>query len=232
MRKFTLAVLAILCLTMSISGCSGSNKNKNTAKKHTAEVSKKLDIAKIEEEQKAEYVVEIDDSFDSGVELEKARQTLSPEEADFRNLKWGMSKDDVVYAQGTGFREPKENTLYYTRVREEGYPADAEYTFEDGKLAMGIFYITKNKDDKPVTVADYDDLVKSLEGRFSNPDIVDAVYTDKSDKTDDYDEQLNLIKKNKLQLRTGWELDGTQLRIVFFANGSTPCIGLRYQAKS
>lgn len=232
MRKLMPAVLAVLCLAMSITGCSGGNKNKTVAKKHTTETSKKLDIKKIEEEQQAEYVVELDDSFDSGVELEKARQTLSPEEADFRNLKWGMSKDDVIYAQGTGFREPKENTMYYTRVREEGYPADAEYTFEDGKLTMGIFYITKNKGDKPVTVADYDDLVASLQGRFSAPDIVDAVYTDKNDKTEDYDEQLNLIKKNKLQLRTGWELDDTQLRIVFFANGSTPCIGLRYQAKS
>lgn len=220
MRKILSVIsVALLCVAV-LSGCGPKDKSK-------------IDVGetntKPEEEKKDEYVVKLDDSFDSGVDLSEKRETLSPEEADFRNLKWGMTKDEVTYAQGTGYREPDESTLYYTRLREEGYPADAEYTFEEGKLVMGVFYIVNNKEDSPVAIADYDDLCNTLAQRFGEPTLVSPYYADGVEETDDKEQQLQLIRESKLQLRTGWMLEGTELRVVMFLRNGEPCIGLQYK---
>ena len=181
------------------------------------------------EEQQSDYVVNIDDSFNTGVVLDDTKKTLSAEEADFRNLKWGMTKDEVSYAQGTGYREPDENTMYYTRLREEDYPADAEYTFSDGKLVQGIFYITEDKTEQPIDVEDFMDLVESLKARFGEPQIADLVYKNPEDTTEDTTKQLELVKQGSLQFRTGWMLEDTELRVVMFPKNGGACIGLQYK---
>lgn len=182
-----------------------------------------------EEEQQADYVVNLDDSFNTGIVIDDTKKTLSAEEADFRNLKWGMTKDEVSYAQGTGYRETSENKMYYTRVREEDFPADAEYTFKDGKLVQGMFFISQNKSDEPISIDDYVELVESLKNRFGEPGIANLVYSNDSDKTDDKEVQLELVKNGKLQFRTGWLLDDTELRVVLFPENGGVSIGLQYK---
>ena len=180
-------------------------------------------------EEVVEEIVKADNSFSTGEKVDESRKTLSVEEADFRSLKWGMTKDEVQTYEGTGYREPDDNTMYYTRVREEGFPADAEYTFVEGKLVQGIFYITENKSDNPVSVEDFMDLVNSLKVRFGDPNIADLVYVKESDKTEDPLKQLELVKQGLLQFRTGWMLEDTELRVVMFPRNGTACIGLQYK---
>lgn len=181
------------------------------------------------EEQQSDYVVNIDDSFNTGLVIDDTKKTLSPEEADFRNLKWGMTKDEVAYAQGSGYREPSENKMYYTRLREEDFPADAEYTFKDGKLVQGIFFISQNKSDEPISVDDYVELVESLKSRFGDPQVINLVYSNPADETEDKEKQLELVKTGKLQFRTGWLLDDTELRVVMFPENGGVSIGLQYK---
>ena len=213
--KKKIFLLTTISLTLLLSACGDSTEYVET----NGEI----------EEKQSDYVVNIDDSFNSGVEIDDTKKTLSAEEADFRNLKWGMTKDEVSYAQGTGYREPDENTMYYTRLREEGFPADAEYTFNDGKLVQGIFYITENKSEAPISVEDFMELVNSLKERFGEPKIADLVYTNEGDATDDTQKQLELVKQGLLQFRTGWMLDGTELRVVMFPRNGEACIGLQYR---
>ena len=184
---------------------------------------------KVTEREQIEDIVKADNSFNTGEKIDDTKKTLSVEEADFRSLKWGMTKEEVQYYEGTGYREPQENTMYYTRLREEGFPVDAEYKFIDGKLVQGIFYIFQNKSDAPVTVADYDELVDSLKTRFGEPNVVDLVYANEKDSTDDKEKQLELVKQGLLQFRTGWMLEDTELRVVMFPNSGKACIGLQYK---
>lgn len=204
MKKF-LCVLTVMSLTLSLASCRSLSNSLADEKKR------------------------FDTSFETGVEYESARVTLSPEESDFRNLKWEMSKNDVIYAEGTGFSEPKENTMYYTRVREEEYPADAEYTFIDDKLVQAIFYITEDKEDNEIGIEDYDELVNSLKNRFGEPDTQLQHYYDESAKTNDTSKHADLIMQNKLNYRTLWSLDDTELRVVMINNRGKLCIGLQYR---
>ncbi len=195
----------------------------------TLEKSAVSKVSQNEEEKQADYVVNIDDSFNTGIVIDDTKKTLSPEEADFRNLKWGMTKDEVAYAQGSGYREPSENKMYYTRLREEDFPADAEYTFKDGKLVQGIFFISQNKSDEAISVDDYIELVESLQNRFGDPQIANLVYSNPEDETEDKAMQLELVKAGKLQFRTGWLLDDTELRVVLFPENDGVSIGLQYK---
>lgn len=215
MKKF-LFVATIISSLVLLSSCGGTS---------TSSEGQKYDLSGEE----IEDVVVSDNSFSTGEKVDESRKSLSVEESDFRSLKWGMTKDEVQTYEGTGYREPDENTMYYTRVREEGFPADAEYTFTDGKLVQGIFYITENKSDNPISVDDYMELVNSLRARFGEPSIADLVYTNKSDTTEDAAQQLELVKQGLLQFRTGWLLEDTELRVVMFPKGGTACIGLQYK---
>ena len=75
-RLFSIALIFGVLLLCS---CSGTSNTSDTIK------------IEGEEQQQAEYVVNIDDSFNTGLEFDDTKKTLSPEEADFRNLKWGMT---------------------------------------------------------------------------------------------------------------------------------------------
>ena len=218
-------IIPVLVLTAALIGSCGNGGKKS--KTQSDQASDK--IKGTQQEQQSDYVVGIDNSFESGLDLKDSHETLSPEESDFRNMKWGMTKDEVIKAQGTGYRETDKGTLYYTRVREEEYPADAEYTFKDDKLVMGIFYITHNKEDKPVTIDDYNELTDQLSARFGTPVLKEQYYSSEEDKTDDTSKQAELILNNKLQLRTGWGLNGTELRVVMFQKDGELCIGLQYK---
>lgn len=217
--KKGLFILTMVFSMLALSACGG-------------EPSDQIDVSSVGDdpnEKQADYVVNIDDSFNTGVKIDDTKKTLSPEEADFRSLKWGMTKDEVTYAEGSGYRELDENRLYYTRVREEGFPADAEYTFNEGKLVQGMFFITENKEDKEIGVDDFVELVESLRARFGEPKIADLIYKNEEDRTDDEARQVGLVKQGLLQFRTGWMLEGTELRVVMFPRNGEACIGLQYR---
>ena len=215
--KKRLFFITLILVVLVLSSCGGTSD--------TVTISSDGEVV----EQHDDYVVKIDDSFNTGMEVDNTKNTLSPEEADFRNLKWGMTIDEVSYAQGGGYSKPKENVMYYLRVREEGFPADAEYTFKDEKLVQGIFFISQDKADEPVDIADYVELVESLKARFGDPQIANLVYANDEDKTEDTAVQLELVKEGKLQFRTGWLLDDTELRVVMFPRNGGACIGLQYK---
>lgn len=216
--KKNLFVLTMAISMLLLSACGG-----------TTDSSPKQSKVGQEKENVVEDVVKTDNSFNTGEKVDETKKKLSVEEADFRSLKWGMTKDEVQYYEGTGYRETDENTMYYTRVREEDFPADAEYKFLDGKLVQGIFYITHNKSDNAIAVEDFVELVNSLKARFGDPKIADLVYVNESDKTEDTKEQLELVKQGLLQFRTGWMLDDTELRVVMFPKSGEACIGLQYK---
>ena len=230
MKKRVIIPAMVVAAALICSCGSEDKKSKTSSTSAQTGANKASDkVKKTEQEQQPEYVVGIDNSFESGLDLKDSHETLSPEESDFRNMKWGMSKEEVIKAQGTGYRETEKGALYYTRVREEDYPADAEYTFENDKLVMGVFYITQNKEDKPVTIDDYNELADMLSTRYGAPVLKEQYYSSEEDKTDDTAKQADLILNNKLQLRTAWGLNGTELRVVMFSKGGGLCIGLQYK---
>ncbi len=225
MKKIFAMMATAVFMSLVLSACGGTGSQSVPANN----ASNNSGVKESFETETPEYVVKIDDSFETGVVTETARETLAPEEADFRNLKWGMTRDEVIYTEGTGYREPQENVLYYTRVREEEFPADAEYTFEDGKLVQATFYITENKDAQPVEIVNFGDIVKSLTARFGEPSRIELAFANEEERTEDVSLHKDLILKNKLQYRTGWFLDDTELRVVLFTRNADLCIGLQYK---
>lgn len=214
MKKFIKLTLIALLAFSTLYGCSKPADQKDKNRQNEANV-----------------IVKGDGSFDTGEEVIEIKPTLSPEEADFRSLKWGMTKDEVKEVEGTGYSEPKDYILYYTRVREEGYPADAEYRFSDDGLVQGEFFIFDNKNGSTVEYKDYEELVSSLKQRFGEPLTDEKTFLNSDDSTENEKKYIDLVMENKMIRRTKWILENknTELRTVLHNRYGEICIGLQYK---
>lgn len=220
MKKLLKLILTTMLAVAILVGCGSEKKVSKTG----AYPEKNQTVA-------PEPVVKSDGSFDTGEVVATIKPTLSPEEADFRSLKWGMTKDEVTEVEGTGYSKPKDYILYYTRVREEGYPADAEYVFVDGKLAQGEFFIFDNKESKTIEFKDYEALVSDLKARFGEPLTDEKTFLNAEDSDKKESEYIDLVMKNEMIRRTKWILEdkGTELRVVLHSRQGKICIGLQYK---
>ena len=82
------------------------------------------------------------DGFEIDKPTEAPVETLAPEKREFRGLRWGMSLSDVTKNEGEGYSTVKQGVIRYNNLKMDEYPVEAEYTFEEGKLAMCIYYTT------------------------------------------------------------------------------------------
>ena len=109
-------------------------------------------------------------AFDSDIQQEATlAPTLKPEESNFRNLRWGMTEEEVIATEGAGYERVDQSTIRYTRIREEEYPADAEYTFTDDALSGAMFFIQPGYEDKNEYIHNYADLIQRFTQRYGEP---------------------------------------------------------------
>lgn len=106
----------------------------------------------------------LDDTLADGFTVEQPTEepvkTLEPEQRDFRGLKWGMTLSDVTKNEGEGYSMLKQGVIRYNNLKIDDIPVEAEYTFEEGKLAMCIFY-TQNMHQSPEEYIDeYNSLIE------------------------------------------------------------------------
>lgn len=193
MKKFLLVALSVLML----SACGGEKQGSDT----NTESERIGDRDFVEK------------SFETGDEKIK-REILSEEEADFGNFKWGMPIVDIVNVHGAGYSTTAENTIFYRRIRIEGFASDAEYVFDDGKLSQATYFIMPDSvyDDKKQYLSDYEQLVSKYTKRFGTPVTSEIQFAEGKD-TEDKAEQAELLAKGMLLFRTVWETDTTEIRV-------------------
>lgn len=168
----------------------------------------------------------MDESFQGAVQ-ETVAPTLAPEDSDFRNLKWGMTFDEVIATEGTGYKKLDDNMIRYSRIREEDLPADAEYEFTDNLLSGATFYIQPDYEDLNQYVEDYALLTRKFTKRYGA-----ASSSEKSWAGENLEEETNkygqAVLDGNLIWRTEWNLEDTQIKLVLSRRGGRVCIGIRY----
>ncbi len=146
---------------------------------------------------------------------------------DFGEFRWGMSIDNVVGVHGGGYAMLDENTIRYEIVRLEGFPSDAEYVFEDGKLVGATYFITPESqyDDSIQYLEDYDKLVDIYDEQFGEP--VEKIMEFAPGKTTDSRErQAALLVEGNMLFRNVWKTKTTEIRAVMARKGDV-CIGVK-----
>ena len=169
----------------------------------------------------------IDDSFETGAQQATVAPTLKPEESNFRNLKWGMTLEEVIETEGAGYDKVNDTTIRYSRIREEDYPADAEYEFADDKLSGATFYIQPGYTDNNEYVESYMALIQKFTQRYGEPAGSEKAWgrENMDDKPDQY---AQAVLDGNLIWRTEWKTEATQIKLVLSRRNKEICIGIKY----
>lgn len=154
--------------------------------------------------------------------------TVAPEERDFRGMKWGMSLSDVTASEGEGYKTVGEGVIQYKNLVVGGFPADSEYSFEDGKLVECIYYTNHSHSDTNEFIADYNVLLEKYKSKYGEPEYSEQKWADGA-KTEDSSKFADAVNSGAMMYRTGWKLGNTQVNVVLFKDSDAKVkIGVRY----
>jgi len=87
---------------------------------------------------------------------------------DFRKVRWGMSKKEVVAAEDARLVTNSGDTLMY-EMQFLGYNCSVLYQFSKGTLLSALFLIKQSHVDPALFFKDYDELKKYLAPIYGNP---------------------------------------------------------------
>lgn len=177
--------------------------------------------------QQADISGNLDDSFETGAQTATVAPTLRPEESSFRNLRWGMTEEDVIAAEGAGYQRIDASTIRYSRIREEDYPADAEYAFTDNALSEVTFYIQPGYEDNSEYIKTYEGLIDKFIQRYGKP-TGSAKEWAKENLEDQPEQYAQAVLDGNLIWRTEWKTEDTQIKLVLSRRNRQICIGIKY----
>jgi len=158
------------------------------------------------ESTRAEPVAQPDTKRMSLVELIKNEGSF-----DFRQVRWGMSKKEVLNAEKAQLVKNGSDTLTY-EVQFLGYDCSVLYIFIAQKLSKAVFLIQQSHVDPSLFYKDFDELKKYLSPLYGS-----AV-------SDRYDWKNEIYKNDKskwgfaisigfLTCRTDWQNDRTRIEL-------------------
>lgn len=155
------------------------------------------------------------------------RPTLAPEDSDFRNLRWGMAQTEVTATEGGGYELVDGQNIRYTRLREEGFPAEAEFTFTEDALDSATFFIEAQGADGNQTLQDYEQLKKRFAARYGAPAAEELVWAEQQEEVPP-EQYAQVIQAGGLRIRTAWSTERTEISMVLALRSRKPCVGIRY----
>lgn len=175
--------------------------------------------------------VVIDGTEGDGFEVEKPTAapvaTLAPEERDFRGLKWGMSLSDVTNNEGEGYSVMQQGVIRYNNLTINGFPVEAQYTFENDKLSTCIYYTTHTHSDVNLYIDDYKALVDKYKNKYGQYMYSEEKWADGIEKNEA--KVAEMLESGQMMYRTGWEKGNTRINIVLFKDTDNRIkIGIRY----
>lgn len=173
----------------------------------------------------AEYADVLQNSTGVDTPAGTVAPTLTPEESDFRNLRWGMTLTEVTSTEGGGYELVDGQNIRYTRLREEGFPAEAEFTFTEEALDSAIFYIAC--EDGSQSLQDYEQLKQRFVARFGAPATEDMMWAEQQEEVPQ-EQYAQVIQEGGLRIRTKWSTERTNISMVLARRKQEPCIGIRY----
>ena len=167
------------------------------------------------------------DGFTMAQPTDEPVKTLEPEKRDFRGLKWGMSLSDVTKNEGEGYAMVKQGVIKYNNLKIDDIPVEAEYTFEEGKLAMCIYYTQNTHSAAEEYINEYKDLIEKYKKKYGKYEYSEEKWADGQSKNEAKVAQA--LEDGIMMFRTGWEKGNTKVNLVLFKDTDSKIkIGIRY----
>ena len=136
--------------------------------------------------------------------------TLQGEDADFRQLRWGMTIEEVKEIEGAPDYETPEALLYDTRVG--GVDAHMIMYFEDGGFYQAVYAFQEDRVNYNNYLRDFEKIGRLLRQVYGEPsgsdnhhDLRGSLYRD------DRDYWGLAVATGQLAILSGWETDRTRI---------------------
>jgi multidrug transporter EmrE-like cation transporter len=151
---------------------------------------------------------------------------------DFRNVNWGMTKEEVKENESASLYEEESNLLFYTGINIAGNSYAVGYFFYDNKLSLARYILMERN----LSGMDYIEIYKNM------PDRLNSLYGDPSDgsygivwNNETYKDQPGMFKEALQMGHVGvmYMWDNEDIKVYFGMVGSsiTPDVMIEYYPK-
>lgn len=160
---------------------------------------------------------------------------LTPEpsaivDPDFRNAKWGMSKEEVISSEQSQPDESSKDSIIYYEREVAGFDAILGYSFTDNRLSSGLYVInTKHTNDNDY-IDDYDNIKKALISKYGTPDADRVNWKNDLFKDDPQDYGL-AVAVGDLEYTSVWEKQNGSITLHLSGDNYDITLGLLYMSK-
>lgn len=110
----------------------------------------------------------------AGVETNSSESVLDSvaekiADPDFRNTKWGMTKEQVKNSEEISIFDEDDSNLLYEGLTVSNMNASLMYTFDSDHLYRGFYKFEESHTSYNLYITDYENLVKALTEKYGAP---------------------------------------------------------------
>ncbi|MDO3409893.1 hypothetical protein QWJ34_08975 [Saccharibacillus sp. CPCC 101409] len=170
-----------------------------------------------------------------------AEQTSDSEEAapvktenpTFRNTTWGMSREQIIAAEGSEPAGEQEGAVLY-KDQVSGLNVVVYYNLIDDQLVSSAYMLQEDHMNENQYISDYDRFQDSLTDRYGEPDRDDEIWKGDLYRDEPRSNWGMALITGDLQLYSSWETGDTSITLNaigdnFKANMAILYEGLKYQ---
>ena len=216
MKKIIVLIIVIMLSSVLI-GCQESNDA----------VEENIEIEKSEEEQENEQI-----------EVEKSEGTKSDEQnnpvynPDIRNIKWGMSIEEVKKHEEAELGLEEENFLGYQNLEVAGFESFLYYNFNiDNQLFEAYYILIHDHTNETEYISDYEKIKELITDKYGEPTSDDVIWKDDLYKDDPSDWGMAIITGD-LVYNTTWETDDLNILTWLEGDNFEQNFGVIYECKN
>lgn len=211
-------VLAFLCVG-ALSSCTSEDRSVQTVQKERTEESKEAEIEKDT------------DNPEETEAPEDGATTQKTKDADFRNVTWGMTMNEVKRSETLSVQEEDDAVLAYEET-VAGLDAYLLYGFDDdGKLYNAYYSFVEKHSNDNLYISDYNNLVDKLTEKYGEPNYNRDVWLNTlfQDHPEDYGLAVSI---GHLMYGAEWETPTTKISLVLSGDNYKCTLIIGYTSKT
>lgn len=149
---------------------------------------------------------------------------------DFRNVTWGMSKDEVKMNEIEMLSYDGNDDLSYSNVLINGLNTTILYSFINDQLCVAGYIFEENYINQNNYIVDYDDLKEILISKYGNPTKSD-VYWINDLYRDEYQYWGIAVSMGYVEFSSSWELPNTRILLYLRGENFETTLTISYRSK-
>jgi len=149
-------------------------------------------------------------------------------DADFRNITWGMSRNEVITSEGKEPSRVGSDGDYYDGLEIMGFPVTLGYTYNGDKVSSGVYFFDQQHTNKTDYVDDYKNIKEALVSKYGQPAEDNEIWKDDLYKDSPGDYGM-AVSAGHLAYYTKWNTATTEIIALLSGDNFNISLFIRYK---